>query len=125
MGQVYRATDTRLGREVAVSPELPRRLSACGAFVSVVPRPSGGPIRLAVERLHELSERVASSVEATRWEKQALENLERITLEPTAEEIRDGMLAITGELNADAGGLGEPPAPRRRPPTDVLIFSLR
>ncbi len=40
-----------LGRDVQVSPELPRRLAACGRFVSVVPRPSGGPVKLAVERL--------------------------------------------------------------------------
>lgn len=40
-----------LGRGVRVAPELPRRLAACGPFVSVIPRPRGGPLRLAVERL--------------------------------------------------------------------------
>ncbi|MEZ4433474.1 MAG: hypothetical protein R3F65_13785 [bacterium] len=40
-----------LGPDVRVSPELPARLAACGAFVSVFPRPRGGLVRLAVERL--------------------------------------------------------------------------
>ncbi len=41
-----------LGDGVAVSPDLPGRLAACGAdFVSVFPRVSGGPLRMAVERL--------------------------------------------------------------------------
>lgn len=40
-----------LGPGVHVAPELPRRLAACGAFVSILPRPRGGPLRLAVERL--------------------------------------------------------------------------
>lgn len=40
-----------LGRDVRVSPELPARLAACGAFVSVFPRPRAGLVRPAVERL--------------------------------------------------------------------------
>jgi len=40
-----------LGADVTVDPSLPGRLSACGPFVSVFPRPRGGLVRRAVERL--------------------------------------------------------------------------
>lgn len=39
-----------LGAGVRVAPDLPGRLAACGAFVSVFPRPRGGLVRRAVER---------------------------------------------------------------------------
>lgn len=41
-----------LGADVAVRPDLPARLAACGAdFVGVLPIPTGGPLALARERV--------------------------------------------------------------------------
>ncbi|MCA9541056.1 MAG: hypothetical protein KC620_19280, partial [Myxococcales bacterium] len=55
-----------LGPGVTVTPDLPRRLAACGDFVSVLPRPRGGLIGLAIERLRRDFAGVPAVLDATR-----------------------------------------------------------